>query len=188
MRIENTTPYSNFDTLQPAARKASAPEQAGSYGPGVVVEISQKARDYSRALELQNQSAAKGPQGTQKIAEAKEMEGCQTCKNREYVDVSDDPSVSFQTPQHIAPGQSGAKVMAHEREHVSNEQEKAEREERRVVSQSVSLSTAICPECGKVYVSGGVTRTVTANDRKAEASAETNSTENKTNGEENAKL
>ena len=31
---------------------------------------------------------------------------CQTCKNRKYVDGSDDPNVSFKTPGHIDPGQS----------------------------------------------------------------------------------
>ena len=45
---------------------------------------------------------------------------------------------------------------------------KAKREERKVVSQSVSIHTDICPECGKVYVSGGTTRTVTSADSKPE--------------------
>ena len=30
-----------------------------------------------------------------------------------------------------------------------------------MVSQSVTYHTAICPECGKSYVSGGTTRTAT---------------------------
>ena len=38
----------------------------------------------------------------------------------------------------------------------------AAREDRRVISQSVTMHTAICPECGTVYVSGGTTRTTTA--------------------------
>jgi ribosomal protein L32 len=46
---------------------------------------------------------------------------------------------------------------------VANEQAKAERNDRRIVSQTVTLNTSICPECGRVYVSGGVTRTITAN-------------------------
>ena len=57
------------------------------------------------------------------------------------------------------------------------EQAKAQREGREVVSQSVSLHTAICPECGKVYVSGGTTRTTTraaeAAQRYAQAEQET---------------
>jgi hypothetical protein len=148
------------------------------YGHGVIVEISQHAKDYN------SQNKVKAPDGIKKIAKAQDIEGCQACKNRKYADDSNDPSVSYQTPQHISPGQSGAKVMSHEREHVANEQAKAEREERRVIIQTVSLSTSICPECGRVYVSGGVTRTVTASDKKAEAPAESNNT----SGERYAKL
>ena len=55
-------------------------------------------------------------------------------------------------------------------EHVYREQAKAQREDREVVSQSVTYHTAICPECGKAYVSGGTTRTVTA--AKSEPQAE----------------
>ena len=53
-------------------------------------------------------------------------------------------------------------------EHVVREQASAEREGRRVVSQSVTMHTAICPECGRVYVSGGTTRTTTASDSQPE--------------------
>ena len=61
-------------------------------------------------------------------------------------------------------------VRGHEMEHVVREQAKAQREDRKVVSQSVTYRTAICPECGKSYVSGGTTRTVTA--AKAQPQAE----------------
>jgi len=37
----------------------------------------------------------------------------------------------------------------------------AEVENREVVSQSVTLHNGVCPECGKVYVAGGETRTTT---------------------------
>lgn len=70
--------------------------------------------------------------------------------------------VSFKTPTHIAPGNAAAAVSAHENEHVSREQAKATQENREVISQSVQIYTAVCPECGKVYVSGGQTKTVTA--------------------------
>lgn len=89
---------------------------------------------------------------------------CETCKRRQYQDGSDDPGVSFKTPTHISPDQAGNAVRSHEQEHVSREQAKAEREGRKVISQSVSIHTAVCPECGRVYVSGGTTRTVTAKD------------------------
>ena len=89
---------------------------------------------------------------------------CQTCKERKYQDGSDDPGVSFKTPTNIAPEQAASTVRGHENEHVVREQAKAQREDRKVVSQSVTYHTSICPECGKVYVSGGTTRTVTKAD------------------------
>ncbi|NLV36496.1 MAG: hypothetical protein GXY17_07470 [Clostridiaceae bacterium] len=90
---------------------------------------------------------------------------CETCKNRTYQDGSDDPGVSFKAPGHVDPASSWAVIRSHEQEHVMREQGKAKVEGRRVISQSVSLSTATCPECGRVYVAGGVTRTTTAAQR-----------------------
>ena len=94
---------------------------------------------------------------------------CQTCKERKYQDGSDDPGVSFKTPTNIAPEQAASAVRGHENEHVVREQAKAQREDRKVVSQSVTYHTSICPECGKVYVSGGTTRTVTKADNSQQA-------------------
>ena len=93
--------------------------------------------------------------------EIMEESECQTCKNRKYQDGSDDPGVSFKTPTNVAPEQAASAVRGHENEHVVREQAKAQREDRKVVSQSVTYHTSICPECGKVYVSGGTTRTTT---------------------------
>lgn len=86
---------------------------------------------------------------------------CKTCESRKYKDGSDDPGVSFKTPTNIRPENAASAVRAHEGEHVVREQAKAQREGRTVVSQSVTYHTAICPECGTPYVSGGTTRTVT---------------------------
>ena len=96
-----------------------------------------------------------------KLKETGQIE-CQTCKERKYQDGSDDPGVSFKSPGHISPENSAAAVSAHEQEHVVNEQAEARNEGRKVVSQSVSIFTSVCPECGKTYVSGGETRTTTA--------------------------
>ena len=96
-------------------------------------------------------------------------EECSTCEARKYKDGSNDPGVSYKTPTHIAPEQAASAVMGHEMEHVVREQAKAVKEDRKVISQSVSVHTAICPECGKVYVSGGTTRTATAEDKSREA-------------------
>lgn len=88
---------------------------------------------------------------------------CQTCKNRKYQDGSDDSGVSFQTPTRVDPKSAGAAVRSHEQEHVSRNRSKAKREGMEIVSQSVTIHTNICPECGRVYVSGGTTRTATRN-------------------------
>lgn len=84
---------------------------------------------------------------------------CQTCENRRYIDGSDDSGVSCQTPTKFTPESAAARVRGHEQEHVVRNQAKAEREGDEIVSQSVTLHTGICPECGKVYISGGTTET-----------------------------
>ena len=106
--------------------------------------------------------------GANGAQEAVEEGKCQTCENRKYQDGSDDMGVSFQTPTKIAPEQVASAVRGHENEHVVREQAKAKLEDRKVVSQSVTLHTDICPECGKVYISGGTTRTVTKADNQPE--------------------
>ena len=100
-------------------------------------------------------------EGSKSAQEVMEESKCQTCQERKYQDGSNDPGVSFKTPTNIAPEQAAAAVRGHEREHVVREQAKAQREGREVVSQSVTYHTAICPECGKPYISGGTTRTST---------------------------
>ena len=115
-----------------------------------------------------DEDASQGVEGAQKALE----EGkCETCEKRKYQDGSDDMGVSFQTPTRVDPDQAASAVRGHEMEHVVREQAKAQREDRKVVSQSVTLHTAICPECGKTYISGGTTRTTTAANTKAEAPA-----------------
>ena len=86
---------------------------------------------------------------------------CETCANRTYVDGSDDPGVSFKTPTQLDPNEAASMVMAHEMEHVVNEQANARAEDKDVISQSVTIHTSICPECGISYVAGGVTKTTT---------------------------
>ncbi len=106
----------------------------------------------------------KTAQGAESAQEALEAGQCETCESRKYQDGSDDMGVSFQTPTNIKPEQAASAVRGHEMEHVYREQAKADREGRKVVSQNVTMHTEICPECGKSYVSGGTTRTVTKAD------------------------
>lgn len=83
---------------------------------------------------------------------------CQTCKERKYQDGSDE-MVSFKSASHISPESAGSRVRAHEQEHVNNAYKKAATDNGKVLQASVSLKTAICPECGRSYVAGGVTNT-----------------------------
>ena len=143
--------------------------QGGVVGPAATVNISPQAQAaYEQSKTQPDPSTAPA----QEIDAALAPYECETCNNRKYVDQSDDSSVSFQTPTHISPGQSAAVVLSHEREHVANEQSRADQEGRKVVSQTISLSTAICPECGRAYVSGGTTRTVTKGDNSSNPDAE----------------
>lgn len=87
---------------------------------------------------------------------------CETCKNRKYKDGSDESDVSFQTATHIDPSSAGARVRAHEQEHVSNAYSKAAEAGGKVISVGVAIHTSVCPECGRSYVSGGVTHSVIA--------------------------
>lgn len=84
---------------------------------------------------------------------------CQTCKERKYVDGSNEADVSFKSAAHIAPQSAAARVRAHEGEHVSNAFSKAADKGGKVVSANVSIHTDVCPECGRTYVSGGTTTT-----------------------------
>lgn len=83
---------------------------------------------------------------------------CKTCDSRKYQDGSDE-NVSFKTAQHISPEESASRVRAHEQEHVSNAYTKAAKKNGKVLSANVAIQTAICPECGRSYVSGGTTTT-----------------------------
>jgi len=84
---------------------------------------------------------------------------CQTCKNRKYVDGSDEGNVSFKSPGHISPESSAALVSAHEQQHVANARREGSKENAQLLSATVQLKLAVCPECGTTYVAGGVTRT-----------------------------
>ncbi len=83
---------------------------------------------------------------------------CETCKERKYQDGSDE-MVSFKSASHISPTEAPTAVRAHEGEHVSNAYKKAAQEGGKVLRASVTIKMAICPECGRSYVSGGQTDT-----------------------------
>ncbi len=147
----------------PGTSRASGEEAAVQAGvPGTSSEAENTA---AAAEEDAPKVAGMGTESAQKTSGEAE---CKTCKERKYQDGSDDPGVSFKSPTHIAPDQSASAVRGHELEHVVRERAKAQSEGRRVISQSVTMQTGICPECGRVYTAGGVTRTTTAADSKPE--------------------
>jgi hypothetical protein len=147
---------------QYALMQAFAPRPAPGSG---AVAAALAGQAVSAAKAASGACAVAGPDDAKSARQIGAVE-CQTCKSRKYQDGSNDPGVSFKTPGHIDPGSSHSVVRGHEQEHVSNERAKALSEDRKIVSQSVTLFTSVCPECGRVYVSGGVTRTVTASTEK----------------------
>lgn len=115
--------------------------------------------------------SAKGEDTTEKgnrrqdgFSEDLPMCQCETCRKRRYQDDSDDSAVSFQSATRMSPAAAAHRVRQHEMEHVRRESAKADQEGKRVVSQSVQIKTDTCEECGRMYVSGGLTRTVTRPD------------------------
>ena len=104
-------------------------------------------------------SEPENPDEIKKPGRRSSPEECKTCKERKYKDGSDEANVSFKSAAHISPALAASAVRAHENQHVSNAYAKAEKNEGKVVNASVSIHTAICPECGRTYVSGGTTNT-----------------------------
>lgn len=143
---------------------STGPSKTGAYAAEMAVRMRIQYADPSAKTAAYGQTSG----GIEDVQKAGEEGRCETCEKRKYQDGSDDPSVSFQTPTRIDPDTAASTVRGHEMEHVFHEQAKAEQEDRKVVSQSVILHTGICPECGRVYVSGGTTRTVTKADTQEE--------------------
>ncbi len=125
------------------------------YGAGSAGMTTGSADDAGKAEVIKN------PGESTKVAPGRKSSPaeCQTCKERKYQDGSDE-NVSFKSAQHISPTAAGARVRAHEQEHVANAYSKAEQNNGKVINASVTIHTAVCPECGRTYVSGGTTHTM----------------------------
>ena len=137
----NYSLYAKEDETNPEEKRTKTPQHHMILNPG--------------------ESLMKAPGRTSSPAE------CSTCANRKYQDGSDENDVSFQTPTHISPSIAASVILSHEREHVANAYQKEHdtsvnhsHQHAHVDSASVQLKTDICPECGRVYFSGGVTNTV----------------------------
>lgn len=121
-----------------------------------------------RTSQTQNVNAVSGLEGEKRSANPDDVkkpgrrsspEDCETCKNRKYQDGSDESNVSFKAASHVSPESAASRVRAHENEHVSNAYKKAAKDNGKVMNASVTIQTSICPECGRTYVSGGLTKT-----------------------------
>ncbi len=86
---------------------------------------------------------------------------CQTCSERRYQDGSHDSGVSFKNPTKLTPDQAASAVISHEKEHYTREAQAAKNENKDVLVNSIRLESSICPDCGRSYISGGETTTVT---------------------------
>lgn len=171
-------PYGAYNTyIEPSAAASSAQEQpagaassrqerhdgAGAAGRGHSSDAGQTAAQGMPGVAQESEDGRviiRNPgESTEKQAGKKSSPAeCETCKNRKYKDGSDE-MVSFKSPQHVSPESAASAVRAHEQEHVSNAYKKAATENGKVISASVSIHTAVCPECGRTYVSGGTTHT-----------------------------
>lgn len=177
MQINSVSGYNNYSYYQAKNSTENANENKNSFNnqsvasdvtdsKTILTDKNEKTEDKKQNDSFSNSSEK---DDDKKIGEKKE---CQTCKNRKYVDGSNDPGVSFKTPGKIKPEAAASVVKSHEMEHVSNNRAKAQAENKEIVSQSVTMHTAVCPECGRVYVSGGTTYTVTKNISENDFAAE----------------
>ncbi len=111
---------------------------------------------------IKNDVENKTTAGVQKKEVNKTKTGdCQTCKERRYQDGSMDSGVSFKSPTKLTPEQASSAVISHEKEHYTREAQNAKSENKDVLVNSIRLHSSICPDCGRSYISGGETTTVT---------------------------
>ena len=147
--ISNDLSYGSWATPM-----QGAPYGAGAMGGAVAAQGIGAAAgaEGSGAIKNPGEDTAKQPGRVSSPAE------CETCKNRRYVDGSNE-SVSFKAPTNISPAAAPAAVRAHEQEHVSNAYKKAAQGNGEVLQASVKIKMSICNECGRSYIAGGETTT-----------------------------
>lgn len=170
-------PVATYAPVQ--AAKVLSPQAEGQPGPvSAAAEEAGASGSGSSAL----QDSINRGKAEAKVREHAFGEACRTCKSRMYQDGSNDPGVSFKSPANIDPNVAASVVMGHEMEHVAHEKAKAESEGGRIISQTVILHTGICPECGRTYVAGGTTHTVSQSGDKQNFAAGTPAAEGPARG------
>lgn len=127
-----------------------------------------QARSVAQSITTNNKQAVH--QSAEDLEKARKRDGfegdcpacqCEKCRSRRYQDGSNDSRVSFQMPTVMDPVKAKIHVMSHEMEHVRSEQHKAKQENKVVISQTVRIMNDRCEECGRSYIKGGFTRTIT---------------------------
>ncbi len=150
INITVNNPYNSYGDYYQAPASGNTPN-AGYASDGAAQ--TEKPDDEDRRI-IRNPGESTEKQAGKKSSPAE----CETCKNRKYQDGSDE-NVSFKSASHIAPEAAASRVRSHEQEHVSNAYKKAAQNNGKVISCNVAIHTAVCPECGRTYVSGGTTAT-----------------------------
>lgn len=151
MRVGAIGAYSPITYIRPAAGVATA----SAIQSGMTNESVAKASETQTMDGVQNNGSVNG----KAVDKTDPNYECQTCENRKYQDGSDEHDVSFKNTTKVSPEAASSAVRSHEQIHVTNAYEKAEKDNGKVISASVTIHTSICPECGKTYVSGGTTKT-----------------------------
>lgn len=149
-------PFSGYNMMNTGYQSGAGADYASSVAAGSMgmgKNASTSGIEVSKAIVNPGESTVVAPGKKSSPAE------CKACKERKYKDGSDESNVSFKAAQHVSPESAGAAVRAHESQHVSNAYKKAAEGGGKVMQASVAIHTAICPECGRSYVSGGTTTT-----------------------------
>ncbi len=155
MRIDGLG-FSSYAQYQVGGANASQPEKAAVGTSNLFGAVDSGAKAAVRT-EQQAEEIGVSKQEIQSMKRTGQIQ-CETCASRKYQDGSDE-EVSFKSAAHISPESAATRVRAHEQEHVSNAYDEAKQGNGRVLQASVALHTATCPECGKMYISGGTTTT-----------------------------
>ena len=161
-------PYAAYTAFTGPANPSASPyrgqttdaDESAGKKPGTAETAAQSMQDSPEAPENVHKPIRNPGESTERQAGKKSSPAeCETCKNRKYKDGSDEGDVSYKAPSHIDPKADASRVRSHEQEHVSNAYQKAAENNGKVVSCNVSIHTAVCPECGRTYISGGTTAT-----------------------------
>ena len=146
----------------PQAAANRKPETKQTQSETVQVRYDVLSPIYARKNDIETAKQIVGERELKKMGAIE----CETCANRTYQDQSPDPGVSMKAPTKLTPNVAAGAVRSHENEHVTRNKIQADQQDREIVYSSVQIFNSVCPECGRVYVSGGKTTTITSGKTK----------------------